>query len=150
VGHIRSYQEGDAARCCEIILACLPQLDGLNNSARAFLQAKLIPERLHAELAALDCFVYEENHRIQGLAALDGEEAKRLYVDPALQGRGIGRALFAHIETLARTRGLDFLHGEASPSAAPFYQRLGFVVVGPAEFSRGPARFRMTTIRKAL
>jgi putative acetyltransferase len=147
---IRPYRESDAPRCCEIILACLPQLDGLNDEARTFLVQKLVPERLHSELLAADAFVFEEQGKVLGLVALAGDEAKRLYVHPLAQSRGIGRHLFSHIEELARARGLRELRGEASPSAAPFYDSLGFKVNGSGEFHRGAARFRVLTISKVL
>lgn len=95
-------------------------------------------------------FVCEEQGKVIGLAALDGDEAKRLYVDPYYQGRGTGRTLFALVESRARAHGLAQLRGEASPAAAPFDQRLGFVVVGNSEFHRGAAHFRMVKIEKQL
>jgi GNAT superfamily N-acetyltransferase len=147
---IRHYQSSDAARCCEIILGCLPQLDGLNAAARELLQSKLIPDRLDAELTGLHAVVYEENGEVLGLAALDGDEAKRLYVDPAAQRRGIGRRLLEDIEREARVRGVTVLRGEASPSATPFHKSMGFTVEGPAETHRGEARFSVLLISKAL
>ena len=142
---VRAYREDDAPRCCTIIRACLPQLDGLNEAARALLEAKLVPDRLDAELSAMETVVFEEDGRVLGLAALDGMEAKRLYVDPAAQGRGIARLLFQHVENTARTRGIAVLSGDASPAAAPFYEKLGFVAEGRSQTLRGDAHF--TTIR---
>jgi GNAT superfamily N-acetyltransferase len=148
--HVRAYRAEDAARCCDIVVACLPQLDGLNEAARLFLVDKLVPERLDAELSAIDAFVCEVGGKVVGLAALDGDEAKRLYVDPTAQRRGIGRRLFDAVETLARRRGIARLRGDASPAAAPFYERLGFAVDGGSVLERGPATFRMLTIHKIL
>jgi GNAT superfamily N-acetyltransferase len=148
--NIRPYHVEDAARCCEIVAACLPQLDGLNDAARHFLLQKLVPDRLNSELQDMEAFVAESNGRVVGLVALHGDEAKRLYVDPPFQGHGVGRRLFAHIEELARARGLRQLHGEASPSAAPFYQSLGFRSQGSHEIERGPAVFRVLRISKVL
>ena len=147
---IRAYRIEDATPCCDIILACLPQLDGLNGAARDLLLQKLVPDRLHSELASIDTFVAEEAGRVIGLAALHGDEAKRLYVHPQCQGRGVGRRLFAHVEQLARARAQHHLHGEASPSAAPFYESLGFVLKGSQNIERGPAVFRVLQIKKAL
>jgi GNAT superfamily N-acetyltransferase len=147
---IRPYDPSDAARCCEIVLACLPQLDGLNPAARELLRSKLVPDRLNAELIRLYAVVHEEDGAVLGLAALEGDEAKRLYVDPAAQGGGIGRMLLEHIERVARSRGVKVLRGEASPSASPFHERLGFRVEGPAETRLGEARFSVLLISKAL
>jgi putative acetyltransferase len=147
---VRPYREADAERCCAIISACLPQLDGLNDAARAFVEAKLVPQRLHPELATMETVVYEERGEVIGLAALDGMQAKRLYVHPAAQGRGIARALFQHVEDLARSRGLAVLSGDASPAAAPFYEKLGFIAEGRSQTLRGDAHFTTVRVFKRL
>jgi hypothetical protein len=71
--NIRRYLEADAPRCCEIVLACLPQSDGLNDAARAFLHDKLVPERLHAELSAIETLVAADSTGVVGLVALQGQ-----------------------------------------------------------------------------
>ena len=147
---VRPYREDDVEQCCSIVLACLPQLDGMNEAARRFLEAKMVPERLHHELASMEAFVYEEDGTVLGLAALDGMEAKRLYVAPDAQGRGIGRKLYQHVEDLARSRGLTVLTGDASPAAAAFYQGLGFVAEGNSETLRGEAHFKTVRVFKRL
>jgi GNAT superfamily N-acetyltransferase len=147
---VRPFAESDAARCCVIIRACLPQLDGLNDAARGFLEAKLVPDRLHAELSSMETVVYEEGGEVLGLAALDGMEAKRLYVHPSAQGRGIARLLFEHVENLARSRGLKILSGDASPAAAAFYEKLGFVAEGRSQTLRGNAHFTTVRVFKRL
>jgi GNAT superfamily N-acetyltransferase len=147
---VRPYGESDAERCCVIIRACLPQLDGLNDAARSFLEAKLIPDRLHAELASMETVIYEDGGEVVGLAALDGMEAKRLYVHPSVQGRGIARVLFQHVEELARSRGLAVLSGDAAPAAAPFYEKLGFVAEGKSQTLRGEAHFTTVRVFKRL
>jgi GNAT superfamily N-acetyltransferase len=147
---VRAYREADAARCCAIIRACLPQLDGLNDAARALLEARLVPDRLDAELAAMDAVVCEAQGEVVGLAALDGMEAKRVYVHPDAQGRGIARVLFQHVEDLARSRGLCVLCGDSSPAAAPFYEKMGFVAEGKSQTFRGDAHFTTVRVFKRL
>ena len=66
---VRTYQRSDAARCCDIILACLPLLDGINDPARAFLRTKLVPESLHNELSAMDTYVAVKDGDVVGLVA---------------------------------------------------------------------------------
>ena len=111
---VRAYQQEGAARCCDTILGCLPLLDAINEPARAFLRTKLVPERLHSELSAMDTYVAVKDGDVVGLVALDGQYARRLYVHPSAQRQGVGRVLFDHVEQLARLRGVDCLLGEAS------------------------------------
>lgn len=49
-----------------------------------------------------------------------------VFVHPACMGRGVGRALMAHLELLARQAGLDLIQLESTLNAAAFYRALGF------------------------
>jgi len=49
-----------------------------------------------------------------------------VFVEPESMGRGIGRAVMAHLEGLAINRGLGDIHLDATLNAAPFYRVLGF------------------------
>lgn len=57
-------------------------------------------------------------------------ELKRMYVSPAMRGRGIGRALLTALETEARQLGATRLvleTGPRQPEAIGLYARAGFV-----------------------
>lgn len=61
-------------------------------------------------------------------------ELKRMYVEPALRGRGAGRALLAFLENAAAARGCRLLRletGVHQPEALRLYQRAGYVFRGP-------------------
>jgi putative acetyltransferase len=63
-------------------------------------------------------------------------EVKRMWIDPAIRGRGLGSTLLAAIEGLARQRGLAILMLETGsvatmPDAHRLYQRGGFTLRGP-------------------
>ena len=49
----------------------------------------------------------------------------KLFIDPALLGRGIGRSLFGWASERARALAATRLVIEADPDAAPFYRRMG-------------------------
>jgi GNAT superfamily N-acetyltransferase len=53
-----------------------------------------------------------------------------LWVLPAAQRQGIGRALFARAETVARAAGCTRLTIVGDPHAAKFYTRLGAILIG--------------------
>ena len=60
-------------------------------------------------------------------------EVKRMYTRPAVQGRGIGRAILAEIEALARRENLRRLvleTGDRHPAAWRIYERGGFTRCG--------------------
>lgn len=67
-----------------------------------------------------------------GALAIERNDAivEHLWVLPSWMGRGVGRALFEHAETLARERAVRRLRIEADPRAEGFYARMGAVTVG--------------------
>jgi len=79
-------------------------------------------------LGPFESWVAERGGRTVGVAQLDPADGRlrALFVDAGDQQRGIGRALLAEVEALARRRGLGRLHGAMSLNAVPFYERAGF------------------------
>lgn len=81
---------------------------------------------------------------LQPLAhASDGEsgvgEIKRMFVEPSERGRGVGRALLAAAEDLARERGLRLLRletGDAQPEALGLYASAGWARIAPYGYWR--------------
>lgn len=75
--------------------------------------------------------VAEEEGKMLGYALLDGDtgEVDAVFVEPALQGHGIGQGLLATLEAMARVQGLDTMFLSASLNAVPFYRRAGFRVL---------------------
>jgi putative acetyltransferase len=77
--------------------------------------------------------------RIAGFGAVvaqpDGwAEIKRMYVDPALRGQGVGRLLLEALEGHARQAGISVLRletGIKQPAALSLYRAAGFMPRGP-------------------
>ena len=73
---------------------------------------------------ALDqMWVYDDNV-VKGFLQIDGNEIKKLFVEPALQGRGIGAALIDDAIERLKVRFLWAL--EKNQRAIAFYERHGF------------------------
>jgi N-acetylglutamate synthase-like GNAT family acetyltransferase len=70
--------------------------------------------------------VAERNRQLLGTASLDGEVVRTVFIDPPMQGQGVGRLLMLAITRLAREQGIAELLVPSSLTARGFYQRLGF------------------------
>jgi putative acetyltransferase len=77
----------------------------------------------HEMLVAVDA-----GGQVVGFGQLDvlRSEIEAIYVDPAASGRGVGRALLAQLEQLARERGLQALQLAATLNAVTFYEAAGY------------------------
>lgn len=81
------------------------------------------------ELRSTSIVVAEENGRIVGVAQVKvaGKEAEllKLFVEPTVLRRGVGKALFVWACGRAANVGADKLVIEGDPDAALFYRRMG-------------------------
>ena len=85
--------------------------------------------------APFESVVSRSGGRIVGFAQLDpaGGRLRALFVDAAVQGRGVGRALLTDVEARAPRHGCARRPGAMSLNAVPFYERCGFRACGAAE-----------------
>ena len=98
----------------------------------------------------LERFLANREGELRLVAEIDGEmvgigaivvgnsELRACYVAPNAARRGVGSALVADIERIAREHGLDHLQLESSVTAEPFYSALGYQVEGRGEFLLAP------------
>jgi putative acetyltransferase len=108
--------------------------------------------------ATLEQFLANPDGEIRLLADFDGQpaglgalvlrnaELRACYVLPGAARRGVGTAIVAEIERLAREHGLARLDLEASLNAEPFYAALGYHVVERGETVL-PNGCRMSSVR---
>lgn len=69
-----------------------------------------------------------------------GGEVHAFFIDPAWQRQGVGRLLWGKLAERAREKGLSALRLDADPAAVPFYEAMGFTVVGEAPSGSIPGR----------
>jgi GNAT superfamily N-acetyltransferase len=147
---VRRLEQQDASSCSAILTAAISALAEMNQAAREMIALHATPALLGAELATYFTLVALDDGDVVGFGALDGDEIKRVYVDPGSQGKGIGRALMLGLQHEALRRGLDAVRVTAGAEAAAFYRRLGYTRQGAGEFVSGAARVPFTTMQKDL
>ncbi len=74
---------------------------------------------------------YESENRVLGVAGLDMNEIRLLYVSPDQQRRGIGRALLDHLRPMVPGILFPDIFVYAATQAVGFYKACGFTEKGP-------------------
>ena len=82
-----------------------------------------------------------------GFMGLAGDDIAALFLEPAHRGRGGGRRLVAHAQTL-RGGELTVDVNEQNPAARGFYEALGFVVVGRSPLDADGRPFPLLHMRR--
>ena len=96
-------------------LTFLPQLHD-DDDMRGFVRTHVLGEQ--------EVWVAEEDARVVGFAALDGDVLSHLYVHPRAQRRGIGGALLAKAKD-RRPDGFTFWVFQENAKARAFYEQHG-------------------------
>jgi len=87
------------------------------------------PDKVAQRLAERDVFVCFEGQRLVGTIGLESDKLRSLFVEPSLQGKGVGARLVAHLEAHARKAGVTELLLSSSITARGFYERLGYRLI---------------------
>lgn len=107
--------------------------------------------RFAERCAAKSTWIAEYDGRIAGFSDLqDDGHVDMLYVHPDFQRRGVARSLLTRIEQLARDRGLERLHTQASITARPVFEAQGFSVIAAQTVARRGESFTNYRMEKRL
>lgn len=128
---VRLAQPTDAEGISQVILAALRSSNAQDYPADviARVAGNFTPEAVLALLARRVVLVAVQDEVIVATAALDANVVRSVFVNPSLQGQGIGRLLMIEIELRAREAGVTVLSVPSSLTAEPFYSKLGFHTV---------------------
>ncbi|MGC8488515.1 MAG: GNAT family N-acetyltransferase [Clostridia bacterium] len=91
-------------------------------------------------------YVAEDRDGLLGFHALGHADCERrvvldsLFVSPEAQRKGVGRALFSHAVSAARSAGARLLVIESDPCAAGFYRAMGAEPAGTVPSQSIPGR----------
>ncbi|MBD8669563.1 GNAT family acetyltransferase [Pseudomonas lurida] len=128
---VRTAQTADAEGISQVILAALHSSNARDYppDVIARVAANFTPDAVLALLQRRVVLVAVQERVIVATAALDANVVRSVFVNPALQGQGIGRLLMIEIELRAREAGVTVLSVPSSLTAEPFYAKLGFHTV---------------------
>jgi len=131
---IRQFQPEDASSCCALIDACLEQDTSYSPSLLRKMRTIETPQSLQEHAKLFYIAVYELEDRILGVAGLDLNEIRLLYVSPEYQRKGIGRMLLEHIRSMVPSILFAEVFVYSTEQAVSFYKACGFVDKGPFAF----------------
>lgn len=129
---IRTFQAGDAEPLAELFAASVRALahgDYTDAQIRAWASAIADVDRFALRAREKMTWVAVRESRIAGFSDLEPDgHIDMLYVHPEHARRGVARALLAHIEGIAADHAPGRLYTEASITARPVFERMGFEV----------------------
>ena len=92
-----------------------------------------------------DILVYDDGV-VKGFLHYGGDEVRRLYVEPVLQGQGVGAALLEYAIRELKVKRLWAL--EKNTRAIAFYQRHGFRVTDERRLEEGTEEYLVRLVRR--
>ena len=128
---VRVASEDDAVDISRVIIAALRETNARDypESVIERVEQSFGPDAVREFIGKRRAFVAVTMGRIVGTASLDGGWVRTVFVEPSVQGKGVGRLLMDRVERAAREAGLQTVNVPSSVTAEPFYAQLGFKAV---------------------
>lgn len=151
---LRPFLPADAMALRELFAQSIEELtqDEYDEDQRvAWASAAMDADAFRQRLAQMLTLVVHVEGEYLGFAALqDNKTIDMLYVHPYYAGEGVGTALVSALEKIAAARGASELSVDASDTAEPFFERLGYVPVQRNSIPRDGQWLSNTTMSKRL
>lgn len=125
---IRNAMDADATAISRIIIGTLRESNAQDYSSEIINQVEqsFSPQAILRLLTQRQVFVAILGSHVVATASLDQDVVRSVFVEPAYQGRGIGRQLMSKIQSIAIAGELNELRVPSSITAESFYASLGF------------------------
>lgn len=127
---IRQFRADDAPACCSLIRECIGRDPQLSATLREKLcrseSTEAMIERAHLFYVA----VYDLSGPIVAVGGLELNEIRLLYVSPGHQGKGFGKVLLEHLESMVPAMLFADIFVYSTFSAVDFYRTHGFAAGG--------------------
>ena len=139
--HIRKYQPGEESELWRLFFATIHNVNIRDYTAEqvgAWAPATIDEHLWRVRMETMQPYVCVADDDVVGYAGLiPSGYIDHFYVHHQWQGQGVGKLLFAAIETDAREQNFDELTADVSITARPFFTARGFAVVAQQEVTRG-------------
>ena len=131
---IRTATRDDAPAISRVIIAALRESNAQDYSQEIIdlVEQSFSPAALLQLLTQRRVYVATIERRIVATASLDQDVVRSVFVEPAYQGKGIGRQLMKSIQSSAIAEGRNLLRVPSSITAEGFYASLGFIKIRDA------------------
>ncbi len=126
----RLFRPEDASACSGIVCANIEADPSLPPDLRKSLRAHVTPCRIAERASLYYIAVCENSLGIVGVGGLDLNEIRLLAVGPEHQGRGFGRLLLEHLESMVPPALFGEIFVYSAPVAEGFYLACGYVSGG--------------------
>jgi putative acetyltransferase len=151
---IRLFRPQDAEQIAQLFHETVREInirDYSSNQVQAWAPDNLYFRNWLEVCAKRFTYIADENGAILGFGELEPDgHIDCFYCHKNYQGRGVGRQIYQAIEAKALELGLPRLYVEASITAKPFFQRMGFSVVKQQQVSRREEIFINYVMEKFL
>ncbi len=138
---IRPYQPADTEQIVHLYFNTVHTISRQHyteEEVNAWAPEILDPVRWAARYRTRITFVAEENATVAGFAELEPNgHIDCFYCHHAYQRQGVGTQLYKRLEAEARSLGLVRLFTEASITAKPFFEQIGFQTTHQNQIARG-------------
>lgn len=139
--HIRKYQPGEERALWRLFFDTIHNVNTRDYTAeqvQAWAPEKIDEHLWRVRIETMEPYVCVAGDEVVGYAGLlPSGYIDHFYVHHQWQGQGVGKLLYAAIETDAREQNLDELTADVSITARPFFTARGFTVVAQQEVTRG-------------
>jgi N-acetylglutamate synthase-like GNAT family acetyltransferase len=125
---IRNAMDADAPAISRVIIGTLRESNAQDYSSEVINQVEqsFSPQAILRLLMQRQVFVATFGSHVVATASLEQNVVRSVFVEPAYQGRGIGRQLMTSIQSIAVAGGINELRIPSSITAEGFYASLGF------------------------
>ncbi|WP_024681525.1 GNAT family N-acetyltransferase [Pseudomonas syringae] len=125
---IRNAVSTDAPAISALVVTTLRESNAQDYSPDIIrqVQQSFSPSAILHFLTCRQVYVASVDDDVVATASLDQDTVRSVFVDPAHQGRGMGRRLMATLEAIAARNGVELLRVPSSITAEGFYLSLGF------------------------
>jgi GNAT superfamily N-acetyltransferase len=147
---IRQFRPDDAEPSSRLVRACLALDPSFPASEKECLIRAESAEAMRERAGLFYLAVAVAGNDLAGVAGVDMNEIRILYVHPGRQRQGIGSALLAHLEGMVPAALFADIFVYASPGAAGFYSVRGYESRGEHVFQVGSLAVPTVFMRKPL